>query len=936
MDLYQAIKNLSELEIYNKTNSVTANYINKSDGTCPLMMALKKNYNIHIIFYIAEYTNSETLGISSSHGYWSDYFLNYKPLVSELDIFTKYQLYIYLVFRMEISRIIYYFQYDSFLQDIIYGETYTEYFYNQLDNYILNSEYKSKITRFLELANIDINYKPSVTIFKIILTHEYYLEYPYIFIKYLAGNTKISYNNQAYEKIYTNNNIIISDYFLEQILLNFSTSNSELNIWLLIKKNKFNFEKYLKFILILEQKNFIATELYKFIINKYISKSIKFSRLELLDQLFSRNNSENILENSLDILIKKKNFNHILKYINAKPGLLNNILIKYMGQLSDIQILELIKLATDINKTKLFLAGINNKKLAPILNQILNINNKKLVLEGSEISSIINNLVLSESSPELNQYIQNLIQNFDLEFKYLLVPILDIPQNIYSEIIKNIYPANKNIDLEYIIHNTQTNSLNRFSRFAELVLLEYNLNSFDKINKNIKLIENLYYFIYQTINQKKQDITDEIKSAIILSLKTIDYIDDNILSFIQKIINFIINNNNLQDIFETILDILISNNIKNRINLGKYRLDFNSEINKKLLLVCVHENIINILYKPRPEKQILIHPENPFGSIREYLFDTDNKFRIGYHNQVGMDGGGISADFYFLISQDLNFRKYFINIHDYSYFNPEFESDSQIWLDLGLLIGRALIIDRKPLNIKLHPYIIYRILNYNYDINNINLFDPVFDNLDFIINIRKIYKMEEPEWSNLIRLGDITITDKKSYIKSELENLFEIKYQNIISNFLNGFWIITDPDKIKFISQEYIFLEIFGYNIKVLGSEPGTIQSRLETNMLKNVFLISLAELKAENNNNFIKIMRFWLGNPYIDIKQISLLVGFGRHRKLNICMASTCAMSLDFPEINPDDYSETELKSWVKLCLLNSIKNQDICDSANCQIQNN
>ena len=131
------------------------------------------------------------------------------------------------------------------------------------------------------------------------------------------------------------------------------------------------------------------------------------------------------------------------------------------------------------------------------------------------------------------------------------------------------------------------------------------------------------------------------------------------------------------------------------------------------------------------EARIDIERDNVFESLKQHITDRGDSFfyighYINFYGERGIDQGGLSREFFSLLSNELT-EKYFFSYNGYS----SFKNDNDKPLEDFNLIGKmfAYAIQRKHnLNIKLNPIILDFLINSE-EIDKIDITETVFSQL---------------------------------------------------------------------------------------------------------------------------------------------------------------------------------------------------------------
>lgn len=634
----------------------------------------------------------------------------------------------------------------------------------------------------------------------------------------------------------------------------------------------------------------------------------KLSQFNLTPENFEKIFQEIDFEKNYGIFIHKFRIpdNILLKLLTNIQDkghifLIINCLIRHNYNISDEILMELINLIPTnflINFYQLDIL-ISNKPIRFVNNLF----DKYIInpeFDSAWLMNILTNIKFRSDNPQdITKFIINILNKIKSE----LPIILYLPDNYFDNIINNLNFDQKKLDyfLQYLNGQSADNIIDRFIKLVDLYI-----NPELKPYYKFRIILRIFYKI-------------DLISKLINQFENLKQIPKKDLEqFLEKAFDI----NLSESLLNLYADKLIASGFKNFISIPPFRLNFPIELEKKLIYLAADPR--TRIY-PSPKIGLVnIDPNKPFESLCPFL-GVDQQLRINYIGQIASDCGGVISDLYYLINKEI--QKYFINFQNFSYFNLEYKSDKILWNNLGKLFGRAFALDYRPVGIKIHPYIICRIINY--PDKNINLDNQIFDNLDFIINLRKLNNISDADWESFKKLEN-TELNRSDYINSIINKNFELEYSEIIPEFLSGFLLRGNSQYLKYLPSEFLFQKLYGNHIVNIP------ELNLRIGIHKDPFIQVISEIQDKNPENFIKLLRFWIGNPYLSLTNKSLYVTFD-NRSYKICRASTCGFELIFPSIPTNiQHNPQEIKEFLMNCITNSILNQEMADFFNFQMQTN
>jgi hypothetical protein len=300
--------------------------------------------------------------------------------------------------------------------------------------------------------------------------------------------------------------------------------------------------------------------------------------------------------------------------------------------------------------------------------------------------------------------------------------------------------------------------------------------------------------------------------------------------------------------------------------------------------------------------------------------------------KVGYDAGGLTKDFYDLMSKELQKHKRMVD----DYFIPnDIYNHKEMWYMYGIFFGRSIFVENISPCFFLHPAICFFMI---YGFENINLIEFLnimsMYEIEYFTNLMKIVKMSKSEYSDFLEMQDQTFCVKKKYI----QNILVEKYlSTTVRNFIQGF-----RDTVENI-QGYQHVRLYNFISFVHGQSSYPIYGHHEASLEKNLIVINkvktvntkqfrqkmlrtLSEMDHEKQRKFFK---FWFGNSSLTTFNLGdnpCLIISDHSNFFGCFQSSTCFNQL---KMNSKD-TRGDLLSIIEA----TIQNQDLNESVGMMMQ--
>lgn len=286
----------------------------------------------------------------------------------------------------------------------------------------------------------------------------------------------------------------------------------------------------------------------------------------------------------------------------------------------------------------------------------------------------------------------------------------------------------------------------------------------------------------------------------------------------------------------------------------------------------------------------------------------------------GIDANGLTKDFYSKFYADVG--NLLLPFDGYLSV-PSTPVNEHKWLIIGILMARGIINHALSPHLKLHPYLCYQILAYRGDGTLKEIFEALrVYNIEFFINLQKVMKMNQSEFSSFLVSMEEPPTSKKNYVFNVLEQTFTNPNSTM---FINGFQSVFKEREIcthasfdmlyNFISRDVIY--------DIMSDSPGSLKSNLRVHSskessekFKSAFLGALEYLNLHNQKRLQKFIQFWFGSESLVSFAMTQPPTVTHTASLTYCMsAHTCFNELEY---NTFCFTTTGILSAIECTLIN------------------
>jgi hypothetical protein len=329
----------------------------------------------------------------------------------------------------------------------------------------------------------------------------------------------------------------------------------------------------------------------------------------------------------------------------------------------------------------------------------------------------------------------------------------------------------------------------------------------------------------------------------------------------------------------------------------------------------------------------------PNGTFIKYLTP------IGH---VGYDAGGLTKDMYSILFKLM--KDNFDKIDGYYIPTDRHDIAEPLWALFGIMLCKAVYREYISPTFLLHPLICMDMQstlspdNKSYSVERL---DQIFNymrsfNLEFFVNLEKVWIMTDDEYKAFIVLQGESISEKHKYISKILKDKY---YNKNCYNFVTSFhisWLgyplsrYATPDKLfKFICGNLIY--------PIIGNDSNTMETNLsidnETTTSQTfvdrfyfTFLEVLEHLNKTDLPTLQKFMLFWLGTTTIDnFEKTPPTIRICSHDTFNCFKSSTCFNRL---YVYHKDVKKHDLFKHILILINATLHNQDLSEQAGFRMQ--
>lgn len=349
-----------------------------------------------------------------------------------------------------------------------------------------------------------------------------------------------------------------------------------------------------------------------------------------------------------------------------------------------------------------------------------------------------------------------------------------------------------------------------------------------------------------------------------------------------------------------------------------------------------------------------LHIQNSFSTISKTLLSeliipggTFIKYLtpIGH---VGYDAGGLTKDMYTILFKLM--KENFVEIDGYYIPTDRYDIEESLWNLFGIMLCKAIYREYISPTFLLHPFICMELQSTLISEDksyNCERLDQMFNymrsfNVEFFVNLEKVWVMTDDEYNAFIVLQEETISDKNIYVTKILKDRY---YSKNCYNFVNSFnnsWVkyplikYSSPNKLfKFVCGDWIY--------PIIGDGQNTMETNLyidnETTVAQVfvdrfyfTFLEVLEHLNKKDLSTLQKFMMFWLGTTTIDnFEKTKPTIRICSHNTFNCFKSSTCFNRL---YVYYKDVKQLDLFKHIFILINATLQNQDLSEQVGFRMQ--
>jgi len=382
------------------------------------------------------------------------------------------------------------------------------------------------------------------------------------------------------------------------------------------------------------------------------------------------------------------------------------------------------------------------------------------------------------------------------------------------------------------------------------------------------------------------------------------------------------------------------------------------------------DNIIEyISYSSIPETseeiELIIDPLKPFENIQlddsketEIFLDLISSRRKTFIEYIadgktnGYDAGGLSKDFYSIISSEIIKNCEEVD----SYLVPKKDSTlhPSVWKFFGIMMGRSIFRETISPALNLHPVICYMLLK---GISNIKMKD-FFEELepyyiDYINSMKIILNMNKKEYEEFMELQCEDIVPRSLYVGNYIYSKY--LYQSSI-NFILGFRML----KSRYYYMNYVSMITLTRYIKgdwkydIIGNSQHSLKNNImirreqdyddqvvakgtvfyeRIEYFKKIFMKVMEDLNNKDIDKLKTFIKFWFGTASINtFNNIKATISITNSNLYGCFKSNTCFNNLHVESIYIKS-SSTLYDELLKL-IDNTLENQKLSESAGYRMQ--
>lgn len=329
----------------------------------------------------------------------------------------------------------------------------------------------------------------------------------------------------------------------------------------------------------------------------------------------------------------------------------------------------------------------------------------------------------------------------------------------------------------------------------------------------------------------------------------------------------------------------------------------------------------------------------PSGTFIKYLTPMGH---------VGYDAGGLTKDMYNILFKLM--KENFDEIDGYYVPTDRHDIAEPLWALFGIMLCKAVYREYISPTFLLHPFICMEMqstLSPDDKSYSVERLDQMFSymrsfNVEFFVNLEKVWIMTDDEYNAFIVLQEETISDKNIYVSKILKDRYYNKNcYNFVSSFHNS-WMkyplikYSTPNKLfKFICGEWTY--------PIIGSGSNTMETNLyidnETTTSQafvDRFYLTFVEVLEHLNKidlpTLQKFMLFWLGTTTIDnFEKTKPTIRICNYDTFNCFKSSTCFNRL---YVYHKDVKHRDLFKHIFILINATLQNQELSEQAGFRMQ--
>lgn len=362
---------------------------------------------------------------------------------------------------------------------------------------------------------------------------------------------------------------------------------------------------------------------------------------------------------------------------------------------------------------------------------------------------------------------------------------------------------------------------------------------------------------------------------------------------------------------------------------------------------------------------IKINPTNVITSLKldetsletEIFLDNLSSIKNTYisyqtdHGLVGADAGGLTKDFYSLISSEI--LKYMEEIDGYLVPKKGLNINSNIWDFFGIIIARSIFKESLSPSLNLHPVVSYLMLVGIESINIKKFFNELekFE-IDYISNTQKVLLMNDEQYIEFMELQCEELIPRTKYIGGYIcEKYLYTEAIQFINGFRKSFTrytyhkFLTEIQMYRFLKSDWKY-DIIGNtsnslknNLNIVNCTARRDDSKSEKfNMLikeyfSKTFLHVLESLNNDDIEKLRSFFKFWYGTSSVSsFSSMNSTINIVLQKQYKCFVSHTCFNALD---IETTDVKTTgDFDKEIMVLIDNSLKNQELSESVGFRMQ--